>query len=144
MRTIMILAASILMSSSAMAATAYIKSEPAVEVRTPVVENRTEYRTEYQQYQDFCSYTVAIPASLSSSCNANSNEQERFDDFASGCKIEPARNEVRQEPCMKTRSVSVPYTTQVTTYKVSYTCPYERFVNLKQRSDGTYYCSLLK
>lgn len=103
-------------------------------------ESRTETRYRPKQITQKKSVTVPHPAALSSECNKNNGVEESFDDFASGCKIIPAYNEVIQvdevvtiqEAYPYTYTVQVPYTAQepytvtltrqvVTGY--TYTCP---------------------
>ncbi|WP_315921755.1 hypothetical protein [Mesorhizobium sp. SP-1A] len=133
-QSFLVFAGLLLTTQSSMAASAYLKTEPAVETRIPI----TEYRDEIQQYTDTCPVVVFVPAHTEN-CGDGAKSMESFDDFEKTCRIVPAHNDVRQESCTKTRTVSVPYTT----YKIEYSCPYERFVHLKQRASGEWYCSLI-
>lgn len=120
-------------------------------VQVPYVEyeTRTESvpRTVSETVYYPCSYTNAIPASLSPECNSNSTKEESFDDFASGCKIIPARNEVVNSTCSRIETKTVYDTKQVqvavTKYRDTYQCvkPFPKLVETVERGKKITYCA---
>lgn len=104
-------------------------------------------RTVSETIQYPCSQTIAIPATLSPECHSNTNKEESFDDFASGCKIEPARNEVIPLTCSRVETKTVYDEKQVqvavTKYKDIWQCPkyWPKLVEKTARGKTERYCT---
>lgn len=104
-------------------------------------------RTVSETIQYPCSQTVAIPASLSPECHSNANREESFDDFASGCKIVPARNEIIPLTCSRVETKTVYDEKQVqvavTKYRSIWQCHkyWPKLVETVERGKTVRYCT---
>lgn len=110
-------------------------------------QTQTIPRTVYENVNYSCPETRVIPASLSTECHSNANKEESFDDFASGCKIVPAREEIIPRTCTRVEAKTVYETKEVqvavTKYKDVWTCPKQlpKIKTTTQNGKKITYCS---